>query len=396
MTIASIILIVSSGLLACLVIFFAMEICAAVISRPSEQTSAVGSRCTAVVLIPAHNESHGIAATLTALKPQLRSGDRLLVVADNCTDDTASIAANIGAEVIERSDLARQGKGYALEFGLEHLRTRPPDSVIFIDADCRLSDGALDIMAQTCMASGRPVQILDLMTAPENSPINYHVAEFAWRVRNEVRPLGLAALNGPCPLMGTGMAFPWLVIGSTSFASSALTEDRQLGLALAEVRKAPLFCPAACVTSHFAGSAKGAATQRRRWEEGNIHMILREAPSYFVRAVATGNIPLLALALDSMVPPLSLLALLTGAMFLITGAAALAGASPVAFTISSVALVGLIAAVLLAWLKYGRHVLPVRALPLIAAYVLGKLPLYRQIFSGRKASTWVRTDREKG
>ena len=53
------------------------------------------------------------------------------------------------------------------------------------------------------------MQILDLMTAPEDSPINYRVAEFAWRVNNWVRPLGLAALGLPCQLMGTGMAFPW-------------------------------------------------------------------------------------------------------------------------------------------------------------------------------------------
>jgi hypothetical protein len=38
------------------------------------------------VLVPAHNEESGIAATLAALLPQLAAGDRLLVVADNCSD----------------------------------------------------------------------------------------------------------------------------------------------------------------------------------------------------------------------------------------------------------------------------------------------------------------------
>src|SRR6187549_2928565 len=57
------------------------------------------------VLIPAHNESYGIVATLDSLQAQLQPQDRLLVVADNCSDDTAEVAKNNGAEVIERQDL---------------------------------------------------------------------------------------------------------------------------------------------------------------------------------------------------------------------------------------------------------------------------------------------------
>jgi len=377
-------------------IFFA-EILASLVSSTQSLSSYSGRspQQNVAAVIPAHNESSGISATLAAIRPQLRAGDRLLVVADNCADDTASVASRSGAEVIERRDLTRLGKGYALDFALKHLERNPPKIVIFIDADCRISEDAIEDMAQACAGTARPVQILDLMTAPDGSPINYRVAEIAWRVRNWIRPLGLATLGLPCPLMGTGMAFPWEVIRSVNVASGALTEDRKLGLELARAGHAPLFFPSARVTSHFPFSAEGAKTQRRRWEEGSIRMILRDAPLYFIRALASGNIPLLALALDAVVPPLSLLALLTGAMVVITGMAALAGASPAAFTISSVALAALVAAVLLAWLKYGRDVLPIRSLPSLALYVLGKLPLYRQIFSGRATSSWIRTDRGK-
>jgi cellulose synthase/poly-beta-1,6-N-acetylglucosamine synthase-like glycosyltransferase len=347
------------------------------------------------VVVPAHNESSGIAATLATISPQLRAGDRLVVVADNCADDTASVASRSGAEVIERRDLTKHGKGYALDFALKHLDNNPPKIVIFIDADCQVSEGAIAQTASVCAASGRPVQILDLMAALDGSTINYRVAEFAWRVRNWVRPLGLAALGLPCPLMGTGMAFPWGVIRSADLATGALTEDRKLGLALAHAGHAPLFCVLARVTSHFPASSEGAATQRRRWEEGTIRTIFGEAPRAIGMAVVTGNIQLLALALDALVPPLSLLAMLTGGMFLVTGAAALFGAAAVPFTISSISLGALIAAVALAWLKYGRDVLPAAAIFSVAAYALGKLPLYRQIFSSRAPSRWVRTDRGK-
>src|ERR1700682_6274810 len=45
------------------------------------------------VLVPAHNESIGLLPTLADIKAQMRASDRLLVVADNCADDTAAVAA---------------------------------------------------------------------------------------------------------------------------------------------------------------------------------------------------------------------------------------------------------------------------------------------------------------
>ena len=152
-------------------------------------------------------------ATLNDVGAQLLPADRLLVVADNCTDDTAAIAAAAGAEVIKRDDTVKRGKGYALDFALQHLKSDPPEIVVIIDADCRLTEHTLDRLATACAISHRPVQALDLMIAPDGEPINHSVAEFAWRVKNWVRPLGLSALGLPCQLLGTGMAIPWNVIG---------------------------------------------------------------------------------------------------------------------------------------------------------------------------------------
>jgi len=58
--------------------------------------SAKGLRPRVAVLVPAHNESSIIIATLNSIRPQLLEGDRLLVVADNCTDDTAALARTAG------------------------------------------------------------------------------------------------------------------------------------------------------------------------------------------------------------------------------------------------------------------------------------------------------------
>ena len=91
------------------------------------------------VLVPAHNELVGLRPTLADLKRQLRSDDRLLVVADNCDDDTATVATSLGAEVTVRTDPTKIGKGYALDWGLNHLAKDAPDLVIIVDADCRVT-----------------------------------------------------------------------------------------------------------------------------------------------------------------------------------------------------------------------------------------------------------------
>src|SRR5262249_30802324 len=106
-----------------------------------------GIRPTVAVLMPAHDEATGIRKSLENLLPQLLPTDRLVVIADNCSDDTASIAAAAGAEVIERRDPTRRGKGYALDFGVRHLEQNPPQVVIIADADCSFSAGSIDRLA---------------------------------------------------------------------------------------------------------------------------------------------------------------------------------------------------------------------------------------------------------
>ena len=84
------------------------------------------------VLVPAHNESVNVLATIECLKRQLGSADRLLVIADNCNDDTAELARLAGALVIERHNFDLRGKGYALAFGVDHLRADPPEVVLVV------------------------------------------------------------------------------------------------------------------------------------------------------------------------------------------------------------------------------------------------------------------------
>lgn len=371
---------------------FIMEIMAALVPplRPALPRREPYGRV--AVLVPAHDEGAAMVPTLSDIRSQLRAGDRIVVVADNCTDDTARVAEAAGAEVIERRDPLRRGKGYALQFGITHLSQDPPEVVVCFDADCRLAPGTIERLASTCAMTQKPAQALYLMRSPAHSSLNHQVAEFAWRVKNWVRPLGLSRLGLPCQMVGTGMAFPFSVIRSIDLASGSIVEDLKLGLDLARAGAAPTFCPSALVTSEFASSATGATAQRQRWEHGHIAMI-SAVPGLIAAAAARSNLGLLALALDLAVPPLSFtVVLLAGALSFAT-AAALCGLATFALPLSFSASLGFGAAVFLAWLARGRDVLPPRALASIVPYVFRKLSMYGRILTGRAAAHWIRTDR---
>lgn len=352
-----------------------------------------GRRPIVAIIVPAHDEATLIARTLRSIVPQLAAGDRLLVVADNCKDDTASIAAAAGAEVIARTDVDRRGKGYALDFGIRHLAQMAPDVVLVIDGDCEIAAGAVEHLARRSAASGRPVQALYRMHAPARSSITTRIAGFAWLVKNQVRPLGFHRLGLPCQLMGTGMAFPWHSISQSLLATGHLVEDLKLGVELARAGMPPLLCPEARVNSSFPATGRGLAEQRRRWEHGHLGMILGVAPGLFVQGLAQRRLPLLAMALDLCVPPLALLMLLATATCAGSVAAHAYTGTTLPLLLATAALVLPTTAVLLAWMRHGRSVIALQDLACAPLYMLWKVPLYL-MFALKRQAAWVRTRRD--
>jgi Glycosyltransferase like family 2 len=373
------------------------EVLAGCFALRKEGTSPVAAPGTlshrTIVLIPAHNEGAGILPTIRDVQAQLGSDDRILVVADNCTDDTAAIVQAAGVEAIVRADPARRGKGYALEFGVRHLSHNPPDVVVIMDADCRLGENALWHLSDRAMASGRPVQSLYLMLAPENAPAGKGVNLFAWRVKNWIRPLGMELLGLPTQLVGTGMAFPFRLLLDRDLGNSRLAEDTALGIALASAGYPPLFVREARVHSHFPVSQAGSEQQRQRWEKGHLDNIVEMVPGALAKSLHDRNLGLAALAIDMAVPPLSLLALVTALCEIIGGIAFGLGASPATLGIPSLSILLLALGTALAWTAVGRDVLPLRELLRLPLHAIQKLSFYRRISSGKAASAWIRTDR---
>ena len=352
-----------------------------------------GRRPTAAIVIPAHNEALLIASTLRTIIPQLAAGDRVLVVADNCTDATAAIAASVGAEVIERRDLARRGKGYALDFGVRHLTRNPPEVVLIIDADCEVDCGTIERLSRVCLDAGRPVQALYTIRSPEGAGLRTRIAEFAWLVKSEVRAVGYHRLGLPYQLLGTGMAFPWRDIETASLAGGHLQEETKLGIDFTRSGKPQLFCPEARVTSFFPVSAEGFKGQRTQWEHGHLALILSAAPRLFAEAMVNGNLRLVALLLDLCVPPLALLTLL--GLTLVAGSTALFAATGVTVPLflSAASMAMLVSSVLLSWYRHGRKVISLASLAYAPIYAIWKIPLYLK-FLRRRHTTWIRTRRD--
>ena len=352
-------------------------------------------RMTFAVLMPAHDEAAGVAAPIAAVLAQLSPRDRLVVVADNCSDGTAAVARAAGAEVIERHDAVRRGKGYALDFGVRHLSSAPPAVVVIVDADCIVAPGALAQIVALSADSARPVQSLYLMRSPPDAPLTTRIAEFAWLFKNQVRATGFHRLGLPCPLMGSGMAFPWALISAAPLASGHIVEDLQLGLDLTAQGTPPLFCLQALVSSVFPSTRAGLATQRTRWEHGHIGVIFAMAPRLMWKAIRHRRGSLAAVVLDLCVPPLASLAMVLLLVVAASAVLAATGGTVAPLVVASLTLVVWMLTVGTAWRAFGRDILTLRELASIPAYIARKIPGYLRLFR-RRETEWIRTERDDG
>lgn len=262
-----------------------------------------------------------------------------------------------------------------------------------MDADCRLSENAVQTLARQALDGNRPAQAEYLIAAPENPTPLSAVSALAVLVRNRVRPRGLRRLGLPCQLTGSGMAFPWAVLREAPSTGSNLVEDLVMGVEMALMGYPPVSCPSAAVSSELPEADGDAHGQRRRWEHGHLATLGRYGPRLLWRGIREARLDLLGLGLDLIVPPLSLLVALLGLLALLCAPLAMTGGSTIPLMITAGTAAGLTVAIMTAWLRYGRHTLPLRFLIAMPAYVLWKLPLYLSIVGRRRQRTWERTRR---
>ena len=375
-----------------ILIYLTLELCVGLARSNAGQFRISPIKLTGIILMPAHNESLSIAATVGALR-QSAPHCRVVVVADNCTDDTADLARAAGAEAIVRQSLTDKGKGFALAYGRDYLAKAPPDAVIIIDADCRLSLGSADILIARAVQGNQPVQGVNLLVAGATASPLASISNFAMLIKNLVRARGLERLGGGTLLFGTGMAFPWKLFSTLDLATAHAVEDLQLGLSLAKQGIRVGFEDTALVTSP-AASVADSSGQRSRWEHGFLQTALRNGLPMLLTGILMGSRHLLFIGAHMLVLPLAMLIVISVMALLLIIILFWAGygsLQPVLILLGSLFLLTI--SLLAAWWKEGRKVISGRTLLMIPFYVMWKLPIYIRFFTARQTA-WNRTQRD--
>ncbi len=356
------------------------------------------------VVIPAHNETKMIAATLCSARTALPPETHIVVVADNCTDDTAEIARSAGVDVIERFDDDLRGKGFALSAALSHLANldEPPQVVMVLDADCVINapvrHQSVRAFFSECARLNQPLQMVYLLEPPVHAPARERIAAFAFRVRGLVRNSGLQKMGGSCQLGGTGMAFPFDLVTPEMLASGETVEDMRLGLDLAHQGHPPHYSTRLFVSSPTPSTYTGHNTQHLRWEHGHVRMIFAYSLPLLFRGLRSWRTFLMAL--DLSVPPLCLhlfvaVSVWSAAALLVSFdlAAESAVVSRAVLVTASISLAFLAVGVLVAIWAAGSELLRIGDVARIIQYVLSKPLLYVKLV-GERQTAWTRTERE--
>lgn len=344
------------------------------------------------VLIPAHDEAGGIESTLAELIPQVGDEGRILIVADNCTDDTATQALRLGVNVLVRHDPERRGKGFAIQAGIDELAKMPPDVVVIFDADCRVTRGALSDLAGSTSEANRPVQAAYVMPAGSGNRISDRISAFAVAFKNVVRPMGLRCLGAPCLLTGSGMGIPWKLAAETCWASGDIVEDMTIGVQMAISGHFPMYLNQVELSAELPASASAARQQRTRWEHGHLKNIQGIGLQLLMAAVRRPSWRLLVVFMELSVPPLSLFAMSIAVLVVAACGLSLHSSSlmPALASLAAAVLFGL--SIINAWCLVGGNLLKPTELAWAPMYAIRKAPIYAaSVF--KRETQWRRTDR---
>jgi len=377
---------------------------AAAFYRQKRSTKAEPAPFNYLILIPAHDEALTLPAVLPSILA-LRSGKgsrqpRVVVVADNCTDNTADLARTAGAEVLERFNPTLGGKGYALEWAISQLMEKyGPDrfsALVILDADTVPDKNFLEeidrvMLNGAVVAQGR-YGILNQAEASWRT----HLLSTAFLIYNHVRPLGRAALGLSDGLRGNGMAFRRDILERFPWQAYGLVEDIEYANRLVKAGLKVTYAPAALIYGQGASSRKQATVQRMRWEGGRFRQVRADVPSLLRVAVTRPSFSAFDRALDLLIPPLALLALLLGGLTVLDVILwlLLGGAWLTATVVGWLVLILGLLIFVIGGLAVARAPKAAwMALVFAPFYILWKMQIYIRMLVFKAPKQWVRTPR---
>ena len=239
-----------------------------------------------MMILPAHNEEAVIGALIESLQ-QLDYPKELYdiyVIADNCTDNTAQIARDTGAIVLERFDEEKKTKGFALQWFLNQKIKEDADYDAFcvFDADNIVDKNFLNAMNKKLCQGEQVVQGYRDIKNPSDSWISAGYALFYWSMN---RFYHLSRYNlGLSPLInGTGFMVDFNLIKPTGWDTKTLTEDIEFSLKnIAQGRKLG-WATDAIVYDEQPTEFKQSWSQRSRWTVGHLQCM-----KYYTKDLAEG------------------------------------------------------------------------------------------------------------
>lgn len=226
------------------------------------------------ILISARNEESVIGDLIESIKNQTYPQDmiHIFVCADNCTDSTAQVAENQGADVFVRHNLQKIGKGYALNFLLKEISKsfakKRFDGYLVFDADNILEPNYIFEMNKTFSEGAR---IVTGYRNSKNYADNWISAGYSlWFLRESQylnRPRYL--LGTSCAVSGTGFGFSHEVlekIGCWNYY--LLTEDIEFTIDCVVSGEKIAYCESAVLYDEQPTDFKQSVLQRLRWAKG--------------------------------------------------------------------------------------------------------------------------------
>jgi cellulose synthase/poly-beta-1,6-N-acetylglucosamine synthase-like glycosyltransferase len=356
------------------------------------------ARARLLVLVPAHDEELWIARAVNSLLEQEypRPLFRVVVIADNCSDQTASVARYTGAEVMTRVDLAHPGKGPALSWAIDVLSAGAgaPDAFVVVDADSIADPKLLQSLADRFIDGALAVQADYVpLTVDAHSPPQ-DLRHAAILLFNRGRSRGREALHLPAGLLGNGMLISRRALAMVPWSAYSPVEDLEFGLLLRMRGINPRFTGRASVKGPLADNSRAATTQRLRWEGGRFFVLRKYGLKLLGAGVTRRDLSLVEAALDLAVPPLALTAMLATSGLAVTALAAGVG------VVSWWCAVTWGAAVLAVFALVGVG-LPAAEAPRedymallhAPAYLVWKLGVYARLARGFDSGRWERTAR---
>lgn len=253
-----------------------------------------GKQLRYAILIAARNEELVLPHLLDSINAQSYPRELLdvYVVADNCTDHTAEMARAHGATVFERFNKEKIGKGYAVDYLLDQIRSNfgweKYDAFLIFDADNLLDPEYITNMNKL---AGQGYEAFCGYRNTKNFGHNWITSGYAlWYLHESSHMNRSRTLLGVgCHVNGTGFGFTRQVlerIGGWKFFT--LTEDLEFNNYCVHNGIKIGYCHNAILYDEQPLTFWQSWKQRTRWAQGGFQVSLKYAGALFRGLVKWG------------------------------------------------------------------------------------------------------------